>query len=200
MIFPSVRVYFIQNGEILLGMGWGEKANRLLFAAGKPRLFESNWLWPIRIINTIQTRSNFLRAGNGGDCALAGAVIVAFSTKTCAWDAIFLVKPHFSDWDLSPSVVVPGLPGFRQLTARSLGPLKTPSICRRVCGAATGVFELWRDRKYPGTSEIQCVGCGLPGNLKWLRVEPKPEHCRAWLAGASPASRWGPGPLLPICK
>ncbi|RLS37364.1 MAG: hypothetical protein DWH82_10810 [Planctomycetota bacterium] len=81
MIFPSVRVYFIQNGEILLGMGWGEEANRLLFAAGKPRLFESNWLWPIRIINTIQKWSNFLRAGNGGDCALAGAVIVCNPQK-----------------------------------------------------------------------------------------------------------------------
>ena len=32
------------------------------------------------------------------------------------------------------------------------------------------------------------------GKQEWLRVDPKPEHCRARLAGASPASRWGPWP------
>ena len=48
------------------------------------------------------------------------------------------------------------------------------------------------------------MGCGLRGNIKWLRVEPKPGHCRTRLIGASPANRWGPEPVenpihLPAC-
>ena len=61
----------------------------------------------------------------------------------------------------------PGFPG------KPLGPLARLKL-HPFSGASgepgTGVLGLWRSRKYPGTSEIQRVRCGLPGNLKWLRV------------------------------
>ena len=61
-----------------------------------------------------------------------------------------------------------------------------------------GVLGLWCNRKYPGTSEIQCVGCGLRGNLKWLPVEPKPEHCRTRQAVGALGPLKNPS-ILPAC-
>ena len=148
------------------------------------------------------------RAGHGSARALAQSVMFLPPAKSSARDVGCRVTSKGPGLNLSPSTAVPGLPGLCQQTAGPLGPLKTPvfsgmssghvwrCVCdgvlasrARECSGSGAVGNI------PAPREILCQGGGLSGNLKRPRVEPKPEHYRARLAGASPTNRWAPGPV-----
>ncbi len=153
------------------------------------------------------------RAGHGSARALAQSVMFLPPAKSSAREVGCRVTSKGPGLNLSPSTAVPGLPGLCQQTAGPLGPLKTPvfsgvssgcawrCVCHgvlasraRECSGSGAVGNV------PAPHEIQRPGCGLPGNLKGPRVEPKPEHCRARL-GAPMRARCqrGESPRHGVC-
>ena len=119
----------------------------------------------------------------GSARALAQTVISLIAEKPSPQEVVYRVDSNGSGLKLSPGTAVPGSPGVWLTSCRVSGPgekllyfrVCLASRARRLGSGADGNFSDYRKTFPPGG--------GLPGKLKRFRVETKPGHGSARLAG-----------------